>query len=116
MIAKILTLEKSFNLYSDVEDLDYKKEILEQIRKEIKFCDDEIFYSSFPKDTKQYSSQIKKYREVLRLSFSRVSRTLRPTLEPAMIECWEKGEEMEQLENYLKLSNVFDCRVDQLIN
>jgi transcriptional regulator with XRE-family HTH domain len=112
----IYALNESLELYSEVDDLDYKKEILEQIHREMKFCDDEIFYSSFPKDIKQYSSEIKYYREKLRLSFSRVSRTLRPTLDPAMIECWEKGEEMEQLENYLKLSNVFDCRVDQLIN
>ena len=107
-------LEKSFNLYSDVEDLDYKKEILERIHREIELCDKEIFYSSFPKDIKQYSSQIKAYREELCLTLEQLAARIFST--PAMIHNWEAGRRTDQLENYLKLSKALDCRVDQLIN
>lgn len=107
-------LKKSLELYSEVEDLDYREEILEQIHREIEFCDKEIFYSSFPEDIKQYSSQIKMYRERLSLTPAQVAVKIRST--PAMITYWEREKKMEKLENYLKLSKVLDCRVDQLIN
>jgi len=109
-------LNKSLELYSEVEDLDYKEETLKQIDREIEFCNKEIFYSLFPKDanTKQISLQIKAYREELCLKPGQVSGRINSTRE--MIKCWEKGEELEPLENYLKLSNSLDCRVDQLIN
>jgi transcriptional regulator with XRE-family HTH domain len=107
-------LNKSLELYSEVDDLDYKKEILEQIDREIEFCNKEIFYSLFPRDSKQFSSQIKAYRE--RLAFSPAQVALKIHSTPAMIKNWETGKRMGQLENYLKLSKALDCRVDKLIN
>jgi len=107
-------LKKSLELYSEVEDLDYREEILEQIHREIEFCDKEIFYSSFPEDIKQYSSQIKAYREELCLTPEQLAARIFST--PAMIHNWEAGRRTDQLENYLKLSKALDCRVDQLIN
>jgi transcriptional regulator with XRE-family HTH domain len=54
------------------------------------------------------------YREKLFLDPAEVAVKIRSS--SAMIKHWERGKKMEQLENYLKLSKVLDCRVDQLIN
>jgi transcriptional regulator with XRE-family HTH domain len=93
-------LEKTWEIYSSIEELENREEILARIRENLD-------------KYRRFISKIKAFREAKGLSQEGLAFLLDVGLNT--IQKWEQGQGMEQLQQYWELSQSLDCKITNLI-
>lgn len=99
-------LNKSLEIYSKIQELEDKEEILARVNNHLKIVKKSLMIA-------QIALTIKERREAKNLSQGVLAH--RMNIRRQQIENWEKGEGFESLEKYIDIAIILECHIYDLI-